>query len=153
MSGHEHTAELDALETQLRRLAPRESDIDRDQLMYRAGRDSVRGLWVWPVATAVSTLTAMVLGVLLSMQPGERVVYVPIVEQAPSPPVIVSPPSERIEASGPVAVEELSPKQRLLEHLVRWGLDGLSPAPPPLGSPPRSLSSHYSDLTKGEFYP
>lgn len=77
--------ELTQVESALAGLAPRPARIDSARLLYLAGRESAssrhsRLAWVWPVATAVSTLAASVFGVLLAWQPEpqvvERIVYV-----------------------------------------------------------------------------
>jgi hypothetical protein len=88
--------ELKIVEDVLRQLTPRASQLDRDRLMYLAGRASamnsadargsygfvrtvalVRRNW-WPVATAALVVVSITLGGLLvrATSKGERVVYV-----------------------------------------------------------------------------
>ena len=80
--------DLNELAEALAGLAPHESRLSRDRLMYEAGRAAALSAepltnasrWAWPAVTAVSTLVATVLGVILAL-PGEpqmieRVVYV-----------------------------------------------------------------------------
>jgi hypothetical protein len=63
------------LEQALATLRPDAGPIDRDRLMFLAGRAMVErpglgGLlskWLWPGATAVSTVAATILGLLLAM--------------------------------------------------------------------------------------
>jgi hypothetical protein len=154
MSEPDATPELAALEAELRRLAPREGDIDRDALLFRAGRASARGGWAWPLTAALSTCVAVALAGVLTLRP-PRVVYVTVERPAApaeeSPPISDEPPPAVRE---PVAVEELPPYQRLQEHLLRWGLDGLPAPPPPAESRPASDHfSHYSQLLRGESSP
>jgi hypothetical protein len=159
MPGPQLTPELAALEEQLRQLAPCESNVDRDTLLYQAGRASVRRRWLWPVATMGSMLTACALAMVLVLRPApvvERIVHVPVPvpvnDTPPDSPIVVS---EEPPVVYPVVQEDLSPRHRLQEHLLRWGLDGLEPAPPgsPTPVPGRNLYSHYSRLTQGESLP
>jgi hypothetical protein len=160
MSGQDPTPELAALEGQLRLLAPREGSLDRDALLYRAGQASARGGWLWPLTAAVSTLTAVALGVALASHPGprvvERVVYVPVERPAPEAPrdTSVGEPISP-EPARPIALHELPPHLRLREQLLRWGLDGLGEAPVTSAPAPhaRDLLSHYAELSKGEPLP
>ena len=79
MSERPEERELTALESALRDLRPKPETLDRAALMYRAGRASARG-WVWPAATALSTLAAIILGMAWWVRPEpavvERIVYV-----------------------------------------------------------------------------
>jgi hypothetical protein len=92
--------ELKSLEAALRQLTPAAGQIDRDRLMYQAGRASVlstgdagvalekqmsvmdRRQNYWPMATATLALLSITMGGLLwhATQPIQRVVYV----EAPS---------------------------------------------------------------------
>jgi hypothetical protein len=138
--------DLTALADELRRLAPREPALDRDATLFRAGRASApRGL-LWPVATAVSSLTAGVLAAVLYLQPAPQTATVKEIVYIDPPTAVVESPS----TEAPDDAEELPPHRRLHDHLLRWGLDGLTPAPPHLPTSPRSYSSYYSDLTKGD---
>jgi hypothetical protein len=83
--------ELAAIEAALCSLQPVPSNVQRDRLMFLAGRASADRLplhgrprlpaWLWPCATAASLLVAIALGVLWSTggkpEIVERVVYVP----------------------------------------------------------------------------
>lgn len=90
MADEERNAQdVTELEAALASLSPRASRVDRDQLLYLAGRASaeqtsvgnLRRPWLWPAATAVSASAAVVLAVLLLARPEprvvERIVYVP----------------------------------------------------------------------------
>ena len=68
--------ELTSIERALGSLVPRPSGIDRDRLLFLAGRASVEnapaavfGRWAWPAATLLSSATAAVLLVLLLSRP------------------------------------------------------------------------------------
>src|SRR5205823_14684738 len=82
--------ELNALERALKQLVPA-GQVQRDTLMFRAGRASAPGRgWLWPAGAAVMTVVAIALGGVLILRsppaPAERVVYVTVREQAPPPP-------------------------------------------------------------------
>jgi hypothetical protein len=123
---------LDALAGALRGLAPRPGKIDRDRLMFQAGRASAPRGWAWPLATVASAAAAAVLGVLLWARPESppRTVYVQTERPATAS-------DER--ASGPdagAAPGRWSHYLQLQEDLLRDGLDGLpapSDAPAPEG--------------------
>ncbi len=87
--------ELTALETALAGLKPAAPGLDRDRLMYQAGRASARGgRWLWPGTTAALAAAVVVLGGLLAARPALReVVYLEM---------------QRPEASVDVAKQELS---------------------------------------------
>jgi hypothetical protein len=82
--------DLISLEAELARLRPRKERLDRDRLMYLAGRASVGGkaavrgprAWHWPAALAAMTTIAAVLAVMLVSRPAvqvvERIVEVPV---------------------------------------------------------------------------
>jgi hypothetical protein len=131
---------LEALADELRRLAPRDQGLDRDATLFRAGRASASRGWLWPIATAVSSLIAVVLGTALYLQPPPQTVT----EHAPVEPAAVSPDYGLADLP---STEDLSRHRRVRDHLLSRGLDGLPipPAPPP---PPRS-----SDLLNGDLMP
>jgi hypothetical protein len=121
---------LDALAGALRGLAPRPVGLDRDRLMFQAGRASAPRGWAWPLATVASAAAAAVLGVLLWVrpEPAPRVVYLPAERPATAS-------DER--APGPdagAAPGRWSHYLQLQEDLLRDGLDGL-PAPSDTPSP------------------
>jgi hypothetical protein len=128
--------EVTDVESALRGLRPH-AELDRCAVLYRAGRASVRGNWIWPLAAVLSTSVGVVLGWLLLTRPAaptverivERIVYLPAPpRQEPAPPL---PP----ESSTTPATSELSAvdgyfgPQSVRDHVLRWGLDGLPPAP------------------------
>jgi hypothetical protein len=142
-------AELRELEAALRGLVP-QGGLDREALMFRAGRASARPGRGWPLAAATSTAAAAVLGALLWSHPGPVPVvrYVTVPVPAPqaavkgqAPQAVAPRPAASAEESGPAAASPEMPTWlgasdaiRLREHVLHWGLDGLPPAP----APPRS---------------
>jgi hypothetical protein len=94
------------LEQALATLRPDAGPIDRDRLMFLAGRATIEramverpwagGMtlpkWMWPGATAVSTIAATVLGLLLAISQRPLVVREPVYVHAPVPPQQVLPP-------------------------------------------------------------
>lgn len=122
---------LDALAGALRGLAPR-GGLDRDALMFRAGRASApRGL-AWPLAAAASAAAALALGVLLWARPEpaprvvERVVYLP----AESSPRAPDQPAPSTGGDG-TGTGSWSSYLRMLPRVARSGFDGLPPLPEP----------------------
>jgi hypothetical protein len=135
-------------------LAPRPAVLDRDRLLFRAGRASAPRPWFWRLSTAVSTIAAVVLAAILVLRPTptpiERVVYVQVVR----PPVPV-PPKEEVqtpsmppesEPQEPAYSWPTTPYTRLENRLLRWGLDGLDAPPPAPAAPPETLKSLLQSL-------
>jgi hypothetical protein len=153
------STDLAALEAELRQLLPREGDVDRDALLFRAGQASVRPNRLWPVITCLSTLAACVLGGVLFFQPCpqmvEQIIYVPIEGPVAPPAESPLPVEHRVETEDPPIADDLPPYRQMQEHLFRFGLDGLAPppAPPPSRPSPRNLRGHYSQFFSGEVVP
>jgi hypothetical protein len=131
---------LDALAGALRGLAPRAGGLDRDALMFRAGRASAPRRWAWPLATAASAAAALALGVLMWARPEpaprvvERVVYLP----AESPPRAPDQPAPSPGDAG-TGTGSWSSYLQMLPRVARWGFDGLPPlpeSPPDRDAPP-----------------
>ncbi|WZO95802.1 hypothetical protein EP7_002772 [Isosphaeraceae bacterium EP7] len=135
--------DLNALESGLAALPPSRPRLDRDRLMYEAGRASVgqttnRHAWL---AAACVTALAVVEGVLLVNRPGPRVVELLVVDEparATVPAAVKSRPEPipapvRSRPSSPLVDAFLggeTPYQRLTGQVLRFGLDGLPPSPP-----------------------
>lgn len=124
--------ELTELAARLRALAPSGGGLDRDELLYRAGRAAAPRRGPWVVASAVSTAVAAALALWLAVRPPavvERVIAVPA--QAPTEEPSSVPP-EAI-AGSPL------PHLELQDRLIKHGLDGLGqrPAARPSILPPR----------------
>jgi hypothetical protein len=110
--------ELASFEEELRDLAPRRGCLDRDALLFAAGRASAKA-GRWRGATACLVALSLALGVALAVRPAppvvERVVYVPVEpETTPEPPTAAPPPAVS--------------RDRLIEQVFLRGLDGLPDA-------------------------
>ncbi len=135
--------EVTAIESALRALVPSRSDLDRDQLMFRAGQVSARSRlltrWAWPSIAATLAIVAVGEGLLLATRPEPRVVERLVVVREPATPPAAHPepvvilrqnppvPSSNSEPSWPGASDSL----RLRRQVLRFGIEGL-PEPPPL---------------------
>jgi hypothetical protein len=149
MSEQAYHAEIAALENALGTLVPAPGQFNRDQVMFRAGRASVkvRG-WLWPAATGAMALAAAVFGGMLALRPeprpATRIVYVtrevpkrtPTAPEKPSPNQVAGSSTRRESAEPPYPQ---TPYFQMENHLLRWGLDGL-PALPPAPPPEPSLT-------------
>ncbi len=146
MSEQPPDAALAALEQALAALAPAPGRLDRDQLMFRAGRASVpRRGWLWPATAAALVLLSSGLGLTLALRPDrpavERIVYKYKERPAPvQPQRAVTPDRPRVAPAAAAPAEDPSPAAtphlRLQEQILRWGLDAVpdlpaSPAPEP----------------------
>jgi hypothetical protein len=144
---------LSDLEHKLRQLAPA-GQVQRDEIMYRAGQASVpveaapsAFNWVWPVATVFMTLVSVFLGMLLVLvlrdggerppvaisQPPAESMHPPDVQDEPHPLPDLQPPGPVTEA--PVEAfphHEAAEYRQLKAQALRWGADSL-PVPPPAG--------------------
>jgi hypothetical protein len=132
---------LSALESKLTSLTPLPSALDRDYLLFHAGRASVRGPgWFWPTATGFLLLVTAGLSFVVLYRPVqrldpqivERVVYVP---SATTPPPAVTP-SERVNlppTSDLVATyagdedreKGQAENMRIRQQLFRFGVESL----------------------------
>ena len=136
--------ELTELATALGSLAPAQARLDRDRLMFEAGRQAARNAgprWAWPALAATLAAAALGEAVFLTQRPEprtiERVVvrYVPVPVSAPPVETIASvPPS--VPASVPVYRPWSAPAggsayEALRWQVLRFGIDAL-PEPPPL---------------------
>jgi hypothetical protein len=142
---HEHAApddELNAIEAAIRSLVPARSRMDRDFVMFQAGRAAARSparsRRAWIATAASFGLIALGEAVLLANRPStprivERVVVVhepvatPAVELAAPTSLPASPASGPGSARASLAFET-SAYERLTDQVLRYGLDGL-PAP------------------------
>jgi hypothetical protein len=116
---------LSAVESALRGLAPHAGALDRDELLFRAGRASAPRRWPWAIAAAASTAAAGVLAVLLALRPEppvvvERVRYVALpAEDEPS-----SVPPEARQPRPPL------PHLEWQDKIITRGLDAFGERPP-----------------------
>lgn len=135
----EHAPELSALESKLTTLTPVPSAVDRDYLLFQAGRASVRrNAWVWQAATGclIVAVAGLTLALLSRPVPSrgepitvERIVYLP------APPVADVPASSAVYSS-PKSVEPASAADedrwvdqaenlRHRQQVMRFGVEAL----------------------------
>lgn len=172
--------EMNALERELRALAPCAATIDVARLMYEAGQASLspvppvapakgsRTHWMWPVSTALTGSLAAWLGItLLFMHNRAELTGVPITAPAPDAPTVaitspqvtaqaVTRPKTRkpqeFELSAPII--ERSPDDgrylRARQVAIERGVDAL---PAPTTSAPREASGGAARSTYGLLTP
>jgi hypothetical protein len=150
--------ELARLETALAGLAPSPAAIDRDALLFNAGRRSAARGRFWPCTAALFAVLAAGLGGALALRPGpqftERVVFVPVPAATPEK-VAAAPPAEgpptAAQKLGAAAGRERLSAFALRQQALRWGVDGLplasagGPTLPAKGAPPNlsAVPSYY----------
>ncbi len=131
--------EMNAVESALRGLTPTPQPLNRDALMYQAGRTSAAPRpWLWQAATAAAMLCAVGIGIAFWMRPAEvrrveRIVYLPAPPPAPAPTPPVEPPSPGSRPTTSLIASPWEPPasryEQVRDNVLRWGLDGLPPAP------------------------
>jgi hypothetical protein len=142
MSERSEDLDVMALESMLRELQPHAEMLDRDVLMYRAGRASARG-WMWPATTLAATALTLILGIALWMRPAPSVMYV-AVPFIRNEEVTVSPPSPSLPNDPESGA--WSRYVHLQEQVVEHGLDGLPSPPREAEEAPTSLESLWNSL-------
>lgn len=141
---------LTELAAALAGLEPQPASLDRDQLMYLAGRSSARRApWLWPSATALFGLAT--LGLLLFQflrtepVPQERIVYVTLPSPKPAGPAspTTSPPSSVPEIPVVLRQEQgpsVTSPLKIRREVLTGDVEAMSDPPPmavlpPFGSP------------------
>jgi hypothetical protein len=125
--------EMNDLEASLAGLSPSPAALDRDRLMFQAGRASVGVRWLWPACTGAAVLTAAALALVLVLRPApiliveQRVVSVRQETPPPVPPHSDPPPEPWLETSAPLPQTDYL---RRRQEVLRWGVDMLPPLPP-----------------------
>jgi hypothetical protein len=129
--------ELAALSNLLGGLAPRPSAVDRDRLLYEAGRRSVRRSRLWPVIAGMFAILSVDLGARLAYAPPRtEIVYVTksadenhasMDEERPAS-VVYESNSETYVPGSPGYVG-------LRNQVVRFGADSLPATRPTAGEP------------------
>jgi hypothetical protein len=159
MSQERLNDELAAIEAALCSLTPGASGIDRDRLMFLAGRSSTKrrsprrrfATVFWPTATAASLLTAAVFGILWSAaNRSQRVERIAVISDAAQP----VPFDDSADALRPSPWEN----RRLCQFVLEKGIDALPEAsahrvsrvlPAPREDSYRSLLKQYLDNPTG----
>jgi hypothetical protein len=129
--------ELTPLERALRGLTPSAAPLNRDTVMFQAGRASAPPSRLWPVATAACSLVALGFGFVLaprsapgSAQPAvvQQVIVRP--QNAPAPSVEPpTPPEPSTVNAAPLWEPPASQYDQVRENVLHLGLDGLPTAP------------------------
>jgi hypothetical protein len=144
---------LSELERLLAALPPRPTSLDRDNLLFRAGQESMKRSWIWPlVAVTMSVATgclAMVLVLRPAPEPIVRIVHVEASAPA-SRHAAPRPPDPNVP---PVYPEQAPPSAlsywRMQQQALRFGVEGL-PLPAADGNDfPESGAAHERDYSAG----
>ena len=145
---------LSEIAAALAALRPAAPAVNRDRLLFQAGRASAPRPWFWRATTAVAVTTAAVLAAVLIFRPAapanqiERIVYV---HDQPPPPLAAPKEDKALSPNPPEPAppepyrRPQTPYTRLEDKVLRWGLDGLDEPPPPL-APPDTLDSLLKSL-------
>jgi hypothetical protein len=146
--------ELTALQQSLGRLEP-QGGVERDAVMYRAGRASARPRRFLPVVAAAA---AGVLGFLIGHRPAPepqvvervRVVERIVTVAVPAEP-ITTPVSDRTPALTPDTQASLADQLRRRREVLRWGVEMLPPVTPLEGfdGPPTPADAPRLDAKAG----
>jgi len=135
MSEERVRQDLTGVEAALSSLRPTPTGVDRDRLMYLAGRAAAgsldsprpRGWWVWPSATAASLLLAVTFATMWHARGEPMVVY-------RDRPVAAPQPAERPGVATEEEVESASPRKewrtdylRLRRLVLTDGIDAAIP--------------------------
>jgi hypothetical protein len=124
MDTNHHSEDLNELERRLSAWQPDSEGLDADALLFAAGRASVRPSKLrlaWPALTMCLAGLAIVLGVCLKAEHGERLALIRQMRQPPP-----APPATPAFASGvsPAPSEDVSPSGILATHrALERGLD------------------------------
>jgi hypothetical protein len=171
MSDQARDAGLSALESKLTSLTPQPSALDRDYVLYHAGRASVRPGWFWQAATGFLVVVVACLSLALLYRPIQRSDPLVVQDVPPIPPQPVPPtpstliPSPRVTEADPtyrVAQAERERSQaenlRQRDQVLRFGIESLPqsrpsaaaegsvPLDPLVGLPASSLDDDSSRL-------
>lgn len=126
--------ELNEIERALTALSPAAPRLDRDALMYEAGRGSWRRRWLWPAAACGFAVLAAGLGVRLATRTPDIVERVVVVREQPDSNAAEPPatngsdsPIDRDSAMNEAPDPALSPYLRMEREILRHGD---LPAPP-----------------------
>ena len=135
MSENIRDPEMIAIEAALTELAPRQAGINRDQLMFQAGkRAGRRNRWALPCASAVIASTATLLIVLGFYHPQPQFV------DMPAPPAGVTVRDQLVGADD--GWRERAEGLRLRNEVLERGIDALPrPSLPDERDPPLTIDS------------
>ncbi len=134
MSESPNDPNLTGVERALAGLAPSLGRLNRDALLFAAGRRSVRRGWAWPCASAASALAATVLAAILIVRPEPEVRDVVVHDASPPAEVPAAAPEQSSPTDSPprASASPLRPEPDYLtlwHQVERWGDGGLPPPP------------------------
>lgn len=129
---------LDQFERTLAALAPVAPRLDRDAVMYEAGRGSSRRHWIWPTAAWGFALLAAGFGIRLASRDARVVERIVVVREEASPSKSAETPTkvdskfafERSDATGDSGPNGRTPYLELQREILLNG-----DVPPPLAPP------------------
>jgi hypothetical protein len=141
---------LSDLELALAALTPSAGHINRDRLMYAAGRRSAGRRWTWQLTCGLLTLATVWMGAAWFLRAGapptDRIVYVPLSVAPGSHEAMRSGPED---ASTAVQTPSIATTGGVYLHMrddvLRWGADYLAPKS-------AMPTTHRSPLRLGEVY-
>lgn len=147
--------DLTALESALASLAPSAPALNRDQLLFEAGRSAAPRRLHWPLLTTAFAGLSAVLGVQLMTraEPATRIVEVVVHQPAPVPvpkvevvePATTTPNASKWGHSFHSSSGYLSRRDRAL-HFGQDSLPAPSPVPAGTSDSPKDLKSWYESL-------
>ena len=150
--------EFQAIEFALGSLVVAASQIDRDQVMFAAGRASVRpspATWRgWSAIAASLALITVGETTLLALRPPPRVIERVVVLHEPTPMTVDSSVGSAV-SQAPSPTEGLfslgqTARDRLASQVLRYGLDGLPASPATTWSDSRRLPASSGQLLQEE---
>jgi hypothetical protein len=121
--------ELTRLQAALQALVPRPANLDRDRVMYEAGRASVRSPRYWPLAAlGASAVAACLVAVLVLRSPPSRVVEIVRVPILANPQLSEPHPEQFVEHEAPATApqpQDLPSEHSLwrLQQAMQMGID------------------------------
>jgi hypothetical protein len=130
--------DLNDLERRLSTLQPSTLGLDAGQMLFAAGRDSVRPGWgraIWPIVSGVLALLVAVLGVGFAKERTARLeltaeYYKHYTIEIPAPS---SMPEVAYPAEPPAADSYLAARRAMMQNIDGWPVfDNVEPAPGPL---------------------
>jgi hypothetical protein len=152
MSPEKHDSELTAFARALATLAPAKGQLDRDQVLFRAGQVALRRrAWLWPSVAAVLALLLGAAGLSEVLRPSPQRVQCTVyqrVEPSLSPSALWADKQPAHGDTAPPGAEEPDRQTDPLSYLhlqrlvLAWGVDGL---PNPLAA--ASSGEHKPVLT------
>lgn len=158
MSERSPDPSLTALEAALASLAPQPARLNRDRLLFEAGRRAARPSRLWPVSAVTLACVALAQAGILLLRPAPAVVerYV-LLPSRPEPAPAVKPVAPAEQPAPPAVAsakrDEAWPagdsSWSLRDQVLRWGVD-IIPDPPPVAPvSPREPAGSSTSASEG----